>query len=85
MRQVNATDFKNHFGEFLDLARNEPIAVNKLGKPVAVLVSAEEFTYLQRLADLYWIARANATEGAGQWISHEEAIALLLDRLPKTK
>jgi prevent-host-death family protein len=81
MRHVNSTDFKNHFGEFLDLARNEPIAVNILGKPVAVLVSAEEFAFLQRLDDLNWIARATAAEAAGEWVSHEEAMALLLCRL----
>lgn len=85
MRQVNSTDFKNHFGEFLDLARDEPVAVNKSGKPVAVLVSTEEFEYLQRLEDLYWIARARAAEAKGEWLSHDDAVKLLLEPLSRTE
>jgi len=83
MRHVNSTDFKNHFGEFLDLSRDEPVAVNKSGKPVAVLLSTQEFEYLQRLEDLYWIARANAAEAKGEWVSHEEAMTLLLEPLSR--
>ncbi len=85
MRQVNSTDFKNNFGEFLDLARDEPIAVNRSGKPVAVLVSVEEFAHFQRLNDLYWLARATGAEAAGEWVTHEEAMALLLGRLSQAK
>lgn len=85
MRQVTSTDFKNHFGEFLDLAKDEPIAIGKSGKPVAVVMSAEEFDHLQRLEDAYWIARAEAAEAAGKWIGHDEAMRLLTRKLKRVE
>jgi prevent-host-death family protein len=77
MRQVNVRDFQEQFGDFLVLARDEPVAVSKFGTPVAVLMSAEEFSHLQALEDLYWIDCAAAVEVTGEWIDHEEAVALL--------
>jgi prevent-host-death family protein len=85
MREVNSTEFKNHFGEFLDLAHDEPIAVSKSGKPIAVVLSAEEFDHLQKLDDAYWRARAEAAEAKGQWIGHDEAMRLLASRLKRSK
>jgi prevent-host-death family protein len=81
MRQVNATDFKNHFGEFLDMAKDEALMVNKSGKPMAVVLSLEEYEHLERLDDAYWIARAQAAEASGEWIGHDEAMRLLTERL----
>jgi PHD/YefM family antitoxin component YafN of YafNO toxin-antitoxin module len=77
MRQVNSTDFKTHFGEFVDLARDEPIEVLRGSKPIGVFISSVEYDYLQRLEDAYWVARAVAAEAKGEWVSHEEAIRLL--------
>lgn len=85
MQQVNSSEFKNHFGEFLELVREQPVAVNKFGQPVAVLMSAVEYKYLQRLEDLYWIARAEAAEQSGGWIGHDEALRLLTDRLKRAE
>jgi prevent-host-death family protein len=83
MRQVNATDFKTHFGEFVDLVREEAIEVLRGSKPVGVFLSTEEYEHLQRLEDAYWAARAEAAEAEGRWIGHEEAMKLLLDRLKR--
>jgi antitoxin Phd len=81
MREVNATDLKNQFGEFLDLARAEPVGIRKSGKLTAVMVSAEEYEHLQRLDDAYWIARAEAAEARGQWVGPDEALQHLASRL----
>jgi len=81
MRQVNATDFKNHFGEFLDMAREEAVMVSRSGKPLAVMLSVEEYERLERLDDAYWIALAQAAEASGEWIGHDEAMRLLTERL----
>jgi len=83
MREVNATDMKNQFGEFLDLTRDEAIGIRKSGKLTAVMVSAEEYEHLQRLEDAYWLARAEAAENRGQWVGHEEAMRLLAGRLKR--
>jgi prevent-host-death family protein len=81
MRQVNATDFKNHLGEFLDMVRDEPIQVRRSGRPVAVLVSWEEYEHLQSLEDAYSAAKARAAQQSGQFLSHEEWMKLLTDLL----
>jgi antitoxin Phd len=85
MRQVNSTDFKNHFGEFLDLAKEEPITIGKSGKPVAVMISVEEYEELQGLEDAYWRARAEAAESSGQWVDPIEAMRVLTSRLKRAK
>jgi prevent-host-death family protein len=85
MREVNATDVKNQFGEFLDLAREEPIGIRKSGKLTAVMLSADQFDHFQRLEDAYWIARAEAAEKSGQWIGHDEAMRILTERLKQAE
>jgi prevent-host-death family protein len=50
MRKVNSTDFKTHFGEFLNLVRDEPIEILRGSKSVGVFVSNEEYERLQRLS-----------------------------------
>ncbi len=35
-------DAKNHFGEFLDSARREPVVVTKNDRPVAIMISIED-------------------------------------------
>ena len=85
MRQINSTDFKNHFGEFLDLAKDEPITIGKSGKAIAVVMSVEEYEELQRLEDAYWRARAEAAEAAGQWVDPDEAMRVLTRRLKRAK
>lgn len=43
MAEMTATDAKNRFGELLDMARTEPVAIQKNGRVTAYVVSAEEF------------------------------------------
>ena len=54
MRKIAALDAKNRFGELLDNAQREPITIEKHGRPVAVVVSAQEYKDLEalRLASL---------------------------------
>ena len=78
--QVNVTDFKNHLGECLDRAKEEPVIVRKAGKPIAVVLNADEYDYLQGLEDQYWIIRAEASEASGTRVSHEEAMRMLAAR-----
>jgi antitoxin Phd len=85
MRQVNSTDFKNHLGEFLEIARDEPVQVRRTGRPVAVLISWEEYEHLQSLEDGYWLARAQAAEKSGEFLSHIESIRLLNELLIRSE
>ena len=85
MRQVNSTDFKGHFGEFIDLVRDEPIEVRRGNRPVGIFLSPQEYEYLAGLEDLYWVARAKAAEVNGEWVTHEDALKIITDGLKQPK
>lgn len=85
MRQVNSTDFKTRFGDFVDLSRDEPIEVLRGTKPIGIFMSPDEYEHLQRLDDAYWVARAQAAEAGGEWIGHAEAMRLLTERLKRAE
>ena len=81
MQHISSSEFKSQLGEYLAQSSVEPILVEKAGKPLAVVMSPSEFEHLQRLEDMYWIARAEAAEQAGEWIDHADAVKLLATRL----
>jgi prevent-host-death family protein len=49
MRSMAALEAKNRFGELLDAAQREPVSIEKHGRPVAVVVSAEDYKELEAL------------------------------------
>ena len=49
MKTVTASDVKNRLGDVLLKCQREPITINKNGKPVAVVVSAEEYKSIENL------------------------------------
>jgi prevent-host-death family protein len=48
MRSVTARDAKNAFGQLIDLARQQPVTVQKHGRPFVVVMSIEEFKRLKK-------------------------------------
>ena len=50
MTEVTATEAKNRFGELLEMARAEPVAIQKNGRVTAYVVSAEQFEQMQQRA-----------------------------------
>lgn len=46
MRHMSARDAKNNFGRLIDAARAEPVAVEKYGRAVVVVIAFEEFMKL---------------------------------------
>ena len=65
MKSATATDVKNKFGEYLEIARTEAIEVRKTGRPVAVLLSWEEYERLIALDDEWWAEQARKAEKKG--------------------
>jgi prevent-host-death family protein len=61
MKAIAAKDAKNNFGEMLDTVQREPITIEKHGRAVAVVMSAQEYQQmkLERL-------RAKLATGEGQ-------------------
>ncbi len=51
MKTFRATDAKNEFGRLLDTAQREPVTIEKKGRPVAVIMSMEEFKTVNKLQD----------------------------------
>jgi antitoxin Phd len=43
---TSATDFKQHVGRYLDVARTGRVVIQKQGRPTAVLLSVEEYEAL---------------------------------------
>ena len=46
MQRMSARAAKNGFGLLIDTARAEPVAIEKHGRPVVVVVSVEEYQRL---------------------------------------
>ena len=46
MKTMSAKDAKNAFGMLIDVARAEPVTVEKHGRPVVVVISVEEYKRL---------------------------------------
>ena len=63
--RTNATQFKNHLGEYMQKVYQEPIIVEKSGKPSAVLISYTLFSLFSKLEDFYWSVRAEQAEKKG--------------------
>lgn len=49
MKTMSAKDAKNAFGMLIDTARAEPVAVEKHGRKVVVVVAVEEYERLKAL------------------------------------
>lgn len=47
MQTMSAHEAKARFGQLLDAARLEPVTIEKHGRPVAVLVSKQEYDEIQ--------------------------------------
>ncbi|MDD2851597.1 MAG: type II toxin-antitoxin system Phd/YefM family antitoxin [Desulfuromonadaceae bacterium] len=80
MRCSAATEVKNHFGQILDITRTEPVTVEKQGRPVAVILSFEEYHRLAKLDDSYWGERA-VKALAGGFMEDDEVKNLLEGKL----
>lgn len=46
MQSMSARDAKNAFGRLIDMARAEPVTIEKYGRSVVVVLAVEEFERL---------------------------------------
>lgn len=49
MKSLSANEAKTHFGELLLKAQKEPVQINRNGKPVAVVISMDEYDAIDKL------------------------------------
>jgi prevent-host-death family protein len=48
MQRMSAREAKNGFGRLIDIARAEPVAIEKHGRIVVVVIAVEEYERLAR-------------------------------------
>ncbi len=82
MRTMTANEAKTQFGDMLVKAQQAPIQISRNGKPIAVLVSADDYTALetlklQLLKDR--IAQAEKDIVAGNTVDSEAFMQALID------
>ncbi len=58
MKEAAATEVKNKFGQMLETVMSEPVAIEKNGRPVAVMMSMAEYERLMEIEDRYWGEKA---------------------------
>lgn len=74
MNALSANEAKTHFGDMLLKAQRAPVQINKNGKPVAVVMSAEDYQSIDELKMQLLQARmvqAKADIAAGNLIDGE--------------
>jgi len=84
MRSMAALEAKNRFGALLDAAQREPVTIEKHGRAVAVVVSAEDYAALQtmKLAALRDEIRKGVDDvAAGRTVDGRQAFRALRKRL----
>jgi len=80
MREIAATEAKNRFGQMLEMTALEPIAIEKKGRPVAVILSVAEYQRLTGLEDRYWGERAQRALDNG-FVAEGEGTVWLKEKL----
>jgi len=80
MREAAATDVKNRFGQMLETAMTEPIAIEKKGRPVAVMMSVAEYQRLVEIEDRCWGKNAHKAVEEG-FVTERETRAWLKRKL----
>jgi prevent-host-death family protein len=76
MKTVSATDAKTRFGQYLEKVHSEPVQIQKKDRPVAVLISYEEYERFLALENSYWLAEAKKAEKSG-YIGVKRSMKLL--------
>ncbi len=80
MKETTATTAKNRFGQLIEMAMTEPVAIEKKGRPVAVLLSFAEYQRLTEIEDHYWGERALGAVKGG-FLSRKETTKWLKEKL----
>lgn len=76
MKMVPASEAKNKFGQTIEAALVEPVAITKKDRPVVVMISASEYQRLLEIEDERSVNRAIEDEKEG-YITPEEAEKLI--------
>ena len=62
-QNISAKDAKYGFGRLINLARSEPVVVEKHGRPVVVVLAVEEFDQLKAIEAEHRVASPASDKG----------------------
>lgn len=71
MKTITSANAKTRFGQFVDMSQREPIAVEKYGRPISVMMSYEDYQHFVELEDKLWALEAKIAEKEG-YLSTDE-------------
>ncbi len=80
MLTIAATEFKKHYGEYVDDALTEPVIIQKYNRNSLVLVSYKEFSILEKIKEQYndLILKLKMDEAKkGEYVGKEEVVKML--------
>lgn len=80
MKSFSAKEAKDEFGRLLDTAQREPVEIQKKGRPVAVVISLEEYHRLEALEDAAWANQATLAAKEG-FLGPEESEKFLAEMM----
>jgi len=81
MKSLNANEVKTQFGDVLLQVQREPLQINRNGKPVAVMLSMEDYQMMDEIKLRILkekIARAEADIARGDVMDGDEFFAQLM-------
>lgn len=79
MTIISSSELKMHFGEYLEKALQVPIHISKTKRPVAVLISEQEYERLTKIESMYLVRLAEEAKQEG-YVSQDK-VNELLERL----
>ncbi len=78
--RMSASDARNNFADLLEFASKNPVRIERNGRSVAVVVSAEEFERMEAMEDAWWAHKADEAMKEGT-LGQEASEKLLAEML----
>ncbi len=76
MKTVDAKEFDNRFGSYLQMTSAGPVFIEKTQQPCAVLLSYEEYERLKAMENAYWAEKASQAEADG-YVGETESLKFI--------
>ncbi len=76
MKTVNTSEIEEQLGHYLEVAAAEPVVIERVHRPFAVLLSYDEYERLKRFENEYWAEKAFQAEAEG-YIGESESMKVI--------
>lgn len=74
---ITATKAKTEFGALVDQARKHPVTITRNSRPVAVILSPEEFQRFSEIEDRFWGDKAKKVDAKSDFLSPKQSLDFL--------